>query len=346
MKAAVFAGPGQLELRELPQPHAEAGELVLKVGANTVCGTDGRILRGEKSAGIDIGVVLGHEMGGHVVEVGEGVEGFAEGDLVGVLPTVPCGRCYYCKRYLENICTDPRIFGYRLNGGLAEYVKIPAYAMQRGGIYRVDADLSVFEVALAEPLGCVLNGARQYRPWIGDTAVIIGAGPIGMLHAQVCRSFGSSQVIVSDLSQSRLDFAAKLGATHTVNPSETDLRQYVLDQTGGLGADVVVIAIGAPSLLQDGISVARKGGHVNAFAGFSKTSMSTVDPNLIHYGELVVTGTSNARRSDHELALKLIGDGTIDVKSLHTHSYALSDVVEAIEFVASGEGLKVAVVPD
>lgn len=346
MKAAVFAGPGQLELRDLPQPQAEAGELVLKVGANTVCGTDGRILRGEKSAGIDIGVVLGHEFGGHIVDVGAGVEGFAEGDLVGVLPTVGCGRCYYCKRGFENICSDPMIFGYRLNGGLAEYVRIPEIAMQRGGIYKVEADLEVAEVALAEPLGCVLNGARQYRPWIGDTAVIIGAGPIGLLHTQVCRQFGASQVIVSDLSASRLEFAKKLGATHTVNPTETDLRQFVLDATGGLGADVVVICIGAPALLQDGISVARKGGHVNAFAGFSKTSMSTVDPNLIHYGELVVTGTSNARRADHELALKLISNGTIDVKSLHTHSFGLSKVIEAIEFVASGEGVKVAVVPD
>ncbi|MGI5950916.1 MAG: zinc-binding dehydrogenase [Brooklawnia sp.] len=346
MKAAVFAGPGQLELQDLPQPHAEAGELVLKVGANTVCGTDRRILRGEKSAGIDIGVVLGHEMSGHVVEVGEGVEGFTEGDLVGVLPTVPCGRCYFCQRDMENICADPMIFGYRLNGGLAEYVRIPESALQRGGVYRIEADLSVFEVALAEPLGCVLNGARQYRPWIGDTAVVIGGGPIGLLHTQVCREFGATNVIVSDLSASRLDFATQLGATHTVNPSEADLREFVLDVTGGLGADIVVIAIGAPALLQDGLSVARKGGHVNAFAGFSKTSMSTVDPNLIHYGELHVTGTSNAHRADHALALDLIAAGKIDVKPLHTHTYPLSDVIEAIDFVASGEGVKVAVVPD
>ncbi|MCF2706084.1 zinc-dependent dehydrogenase [Arcanobacterium haemolyticum] len=346
MKAAVFDGPGKLELREIDTPHARAGELVLKVGANTLCGTDGRILRGEKTAGIDIGVVLGHEISGYVTEIGSGVDGFAEGDLVAINPTVPCLRCYYCKAGLDHLCEHTELFGYAINGGLAEYIRIPAQAMERGGVYRAPAHVSAVEAALSEPTGCVLNGASNYKPQPGDTVVIIGAGPIGMLHTQVNKLYGASQIIVSDLSESRLAMAKKLGATHTVNAGEANLKEFVFDHTEGRGADVAVLCIGANALVQQGFEVVRKRGHVNAFAGFPKGGSSSIDPNLIHYRELEVTGASNANRASQEKALRLIGEGKIDVKALHTDTYKLDDVVEAIEYAASGKGVKVAVVPE
>lgn len=346
MKAAVFAGPGKLELRDIDRPVAGEGEIVLKVGANTVCGTDGRILRGEKSKGIDVGVVLGHEIAGYVSEVGAGVEGFEIGDLVGVLPTVPCLACFYCVRGSEHLCTDSKIFGYRINGGLAEYVLIPREAMERGGVYRAAPHLTPAEVALAEPLGCVLNGADNYRTEVGDTVLIQGAGPIGLLHAQVNRLLGAEKVIVSDPSESRRAVAESMGATHTVNPLEQDLTEFVQGLTEGRGADVVIICIGHGELVNQALQAARKGGRVNAFAGFSKDALAEIDPNLVHYGELIVTGASNAGRASHEKALQLIGAGLIDVKSLHTHTLSLDDVVAGIEFAQSGEGIKVAIIPD
>lgn len=346
MRAAVFVGPGQLELQDIPTPTAGPGELLLKVGSNTVCGTDLRIMRGEKTAGIRHGAVLGHEIGGHVTEIGAGVEGFAEGDLVAVNPTVACLRCWYCQRGMEHLCVDAALFGYSIDGGLADYVKIPAEAMLRGGVYKAADHLTPVEASLSEPLGCVLNGAGQYQPKPGDTVLIIGAGPIGLLHTQVNRMFGASQVIVSDPSAPRREVARKLGATHDVDPTATDLTEYVRSLTDGRGADVVVICIGALPLLQDGLKAARKGGHVNAFAGFPKGKMAEMDPNLIHYGELVVTGGSNARRHNQADALDLIATGAIDVKALHTHTYNLDDVAEGIEFVSSGEGIKVAISPE
>lgn len=345
MKAAVFAGPGKLELRDIDKPVAGEGELVLKVGANTVCGTDGRILRGEKSAGIDVGVVLGHEIAGYVDEVGDGVEGFNVGDLVGVLPTVPCLECFYCVRAAEHLCTNSEIFGYRINGGLAEYVLIPQSAMTRGGVFKAAPHLSATEVALAEPLGCVLNGADEYKTEVGDTVLVQGAGPIGLLHTQLNRLLGAERVIVSDPSPERRAVAESMGATHTVNPLEEDLAEFVRALTDGRGADVVIVCIGRGELINQGFASARKGGRVNLFAGFSKDALAEIDPNLIHYGELVVTGASNAGRASHEKALQLIGAGLIDVKSLHTHTYTLDDVVAGIEFAQSGEGIKVAVVP-
>jgi 2-desacetyl-2-hydroxyethyl bacteriochlorophyllide A dehydrogenase len=343
MRAAVFGGPGVLELKDIPTPTAPDGGLLLRVGANTVCGTDLRILRGEKSAGIDVGVVLGHEIAGEVVEVGAGTVGYAEGDRIGLLPTVPCGRCAYCRRGRENLCSDSEIFGYRLNGGLAEYIEIPATAISRGGVGKVPSSVPFSSIALAEPLSCVLGASDSYGINAGETVVILGAGPIGLLHAQVVRLAGATTVIVSDPSASRREVAEKLGATHTVDPTATDLREFVLELTDGLGADLAIVAIGMPVLFAQALGVVRKRGRVNAFAGFPKDGVAEIDPNLIHYGEITVTGASNSTRVDHERALKLIASGAIDVASLVTHEFTLDDVVEAIEFSASGEGIKISV---
>mgnify|MGYP000594334773 CR=1 FL=1 len=169
MKAAVFTGPGQLELREVPTPHASEGELVLKVGANTVCGTDARILRGEKSAGVRPGVILGHEIAGYVTEIGRGVEGFEEGDLVGINPTVSCGVCYYCRAGYEHLCAKAELFGYAIDGGLADYWLIPRAAIERGQLVKASAHLEPAQLALAEPISCCLNGMDNYRVEVGDT---------------------------------------------------------------------------------------------------------------------------------------------------------------------------------
>ncbi|MGK0540678.1 zinc-binding dehydrogenase [Propionimicrobium lymphophilum] len=346
MKAAIFNGPGDLNVKEVPTPEAGPGEIVLRVGANTVCGTDGRILRGEKTAGVRKGVVLGHEISGYVCEVGSGIKGFNEGDLVGVMPTVPCGKCFYCIQGYENLCTDSELFGYGYDGGLAEYIKIPNPAITRGGIFKVASHLDPVEVSLAEPLGCVLNGADLYEPKISNTVVIIGAGPIGLLHIQVCLHAGASRVIVSDPSEERRSIAEKFGATLTIDPNSENLVERVRDYTNGIGADIAIVCIGHPGLFNDALKVVRKRGTVSAFAGFSKTDLAQVDPNLIHYGELKVTGASNASRKSHRLALDLIEQGAIDVKSLHTNTFLLDAVVEGIQSATTGHGIKTAIVPN
>lgn len=347
MRGAVFAGPGKLELRELPTPRPGPGDLVLRTGSNTVCGTDVRILRGEKSAGIDTGVVLGHEISGRVTEVGSKVTGFEEGDLVGLDPAVSCGTCAYCVAHLEQLCLNPRIFGYRINGGLADYVLVPEKAIARGSAFVADSRLSAPEVSLAEPLGCVLNGARNYRPEVGSTVLIMGAGPIGLLHTQLNRLAGAARIIVSDVATDRAEAASQFGATDVINPADVDVAQYCHDVTGGLGVDIAVICVGRPALLNDALRAVRKRGRVSVFAGFPKgrAGMAEMDPNLVHYGEIEIYGASNAARQQHKQALDLIASGAIDVKSLVTNTFELEDVLEAIECAASGSGIKVAVVP-
>lgn len=345
MKAAVFHGPEKLVLEDVPDPTPGPGDLVLRTGANTVCGTDLRILHGQKTAGVVPGVVLGHEIAGYVEAIGDQVTGFSEGDLVSVIPTVPCGQCYYCRRGLDHLCIDAHLFGYDLNGGLADHVLIPEAAIRRGGVAVANPSLSPAEVALAEPLSCVLNGLSHYKPHVGDTALIIGAGPIGLLHLQAVRAAGASQVIVSDPTEARRRTALQLGATDVVDPSQDDLETFVRDHTEGVGADLVVICIGAGPLINEALHCARKQAHVSLFAGFPKGRTAEIDPNLIHYGELTVVGASNSGRAKQDLALRLIGSHAIDTAALVTDTYTLDHVVEAIEYSASGHGIKVAVTP-
>lgn len=345
MRAAVFKGAGRLALEEVPDPTVGPGDVLLKVGANTVCGTDVRILRGEKSKGIDVGVVLGHEIAGEVVEVGRDASGYAVGDRVSIIPSVTCGRCWYCQHQLEQFCPSTDIFGYRINGGLAEYAVLPEQAVLRGNAITAKADLPFTHMALMEPLSCVLNGRDNYGVSLGETVVVLGAGPIGLLHAALARLSGAANVVVSDPSPSRRVTAEELGATLVVDPAAEDVAARVRDVTQGRGADVCVICIGRSELFVDALALVRKGGRVNAFAGFPAGGSVAVDPNSIHYGEIHVTGTSNSRRDHGEAAMRLLESGTIPCDTIVTHEFGLDQVTEAIEFSAGGEGVKVAVIP-
>ncbi|HLS13843.1 MAG TPA: zinc-dependent dehydrogenase [Beutenbergiaceae bacterium] len=344
MKAVVFDGPGQVELREVPDPAPGPGEVVLAVGANTICGTDVRIIRGEKTTGIDPGVVLGHEVAGHISAVGVGVEDFAVGDLVGLTPILSCGNCFYCNRDTEQLCPDVQIVGNAVDGGLADFMKVPARAVARGNLVRTEADLDPAHLALAEPISCCLSGLRNYGVAPGETVVILGAGPIGLIHTQLARLRGAGQVIVSDPNPDRRRVATDLGAD-LVFDGGANLAEQVADLTGGRGADAAIVCIGRPELFGQALSLTRKAGRVNLFAGFPKGGSATVDPNLVHYGEITVTGASNARRSDYADAVALIASGRIDTGALVTHRFDLSDAMTAIETVASGSGIKVAVQP-
>ena len=345
MIGAVFRGPGQLEVGEISTPEISPDEVLIKVGANTVCGTDVRILRGEKTRGIAQPVVLGHEIAGHVAEVGENVEGYETGVPVVLAPALACLHCFYCQRGLENLCLNKRIVGNILDGGLAEYVRIPAEAVAAGNLFVAGEDLPSEYLALAEPLACCINGQSNYRVELDDTVLIMGAGPIGLFHLQLALLAGARTVIVSNRSEARRNFATELGAHVTVDPTSEDLWEVVAEYTDGLGVDVSVICVGKPQLVNDAMQATRKGGRVNVFAGLAGNGWAEVEANLIHYNELVLTGASDSRRRDYDTALRLIESGRIDAMRMVTHRFPLQETEKAIETSAEGEGIKVAVMP-
>jgi L-iditol 2-dehydrogenase len=342
MLAAVLHAPNDLRPEQVDTPSAGPGELLVRVGANTICGTDLRLMRGEKT-GITPPTILGHEIAGHVAEVGPGVEGYPVGASVGMPPVIACHRCFECVHDMENMCTNNRWFGYAVDGGLAEYVLVPADAVAAGNVFAAETELPSEQIALAEPLSCVINGQGRTPVGRGDHVLILGAGPIGLFHLQLARVSGADGVIVSDPHPGRRATAERFGASVAVAPE--DVAGAVETVTEGAGVDAAVVCVGVPALVNEAIDRVRTGGRLNVFAGLSGGGWAEVDGNRIHYKELVVTGTSNSRRSDYRDALRLIETGKIDTAAMITHRFGLADVVEAIETVSSGDAIKVAVVP-
>ncbi|PWG61522.1 zinc-dependent dehydrogenase [Sediminicurvatus halobius] len=343
MHAAVFHAPGDIRYAEVETPKAGDGELLLRVRAATICGTDLRIFHGRKTKGVRLPSIIGHEFAGEVVDVGSGVSGFAVGDGVAMDPVIPCLRCEYCKQGRENVCANRTAMGYEYDGAFAEYVRIPATGIASGNVYKLAPGTSWEQAALAEPLACCLNGQENAEVGLGDSVVVLGAGPIGLMHLQLARVAGARQVIVSEPNARRRELAASLGADAVVDPNADDLAASVRERCDGLGADVVIVAIGLPVLVNQALALVRKQGRVNLFAGFTAGENAAVDPNLIHYNEIRVSGASALTRRQYERSLRLIEAGVIAAGELVTHRLGLHDIGEALKLAESGDGVKVAI---
>lgn len=354
MRAAVYRGEGRVEVREVPRPDPGPGEVLVRVASTTVCGTDLRIASGAKTSGVDVPVVLGHEVAGTVERVGAGVDGgdgvggtgrIRVGDRVGMAPSVVCGRCDMCRRGVSNLCRAARVLGHRIDGGLAEHLLVPAEAVRAGNLVTVSPQVPFEQVSLAEPLSCVLHGQHLVGVGVDDVVLVVGGGAIGQLHAQLARVSGARAVIVSEPVASRRALASRLGADAVVDPAAEDLDAVVAEASDGAGADVVVVCIGVPALVDQALASARPRGRVSLFAGFPKDRTAEVDPNRIHYGELSVMGSSDSTVQDYRAALRLIESGRVDVGSLLTDAYPLEQVHDALARAGSPEAVKVAVLP-
>lgn len=345
MRAAVYEGSGQVAVRDVELPVPGEGEVLVRVASNTICGTDLRIASGAKSKGVRVPVVLGHESAGVVERVGRGVDRVRVGDHVGVAPSVVCGTCDMCRRGAANLCRTAQVLGHDLDGGLAEHMLVSARAVAGGNLVVAAPEVPFEQVSLAEPLSCVLHAQRLYRVEVDDVVLVVGGGAIGLMHAQLARVAGARTVVVSEPVASRRALATRLGVDVVVDPVHEDLPAIMADLTDGVGADVVVLCIGVPALVDQALAGARHRGRVNFFAGFPKDRLSEVDPNRIHYGELTVTGSSNSTVDDHRAAVRLVERGRVDVGSLVTHSFGLDEVDQALVAAASPEAVKVVVRP-
>jgi L-iditol 2-dehydrogenase len=345
MKAGVLLRVNTLSYETVADPSLATGDILLKVKAATVCGTDIRILRGSKTAGIRYPSVLGHEFAGVVADNG-GHAQFKPGQAVCVCPQFTCGHCDYCIRGAENLCRNMTAMGYEIDGAFAEYVRIPAAGVKSGNVFTVPEGLSFEEAALAEPLACVMNGQERVDLKMGDTVAVLGAGPIGILHIKLARLSGARLIIVSEPNPLRRQAALKAGADIAIDPKAEDLFAKVRSATGGLGVDVAIVAIGVPSLANDAIRLSRHRGRISLFAGFPKGVNAELDVNAIHYNELVVTGAFGLTRLLFERALGMIGSGQLDLKPMLTHRFGLADIKTALDTAEQGSAIKVVVVND
>lgn len=345
MKSALLTAPDELALTELPVPALDSGDLLIRVRAATICGTDIRIFRGRKTAGVRYPSILGHEFAGDVVDTG-GNAGLSEGDRVALCPAISCGQCALCKIGRENLCKDGQAVGYEIDGAFAEFIRIPARAVAAGNVRKLPDGIGYDEAAMAEPLACVLNGQEKVKLSAGDVVLILGAGPIGLLHVYLARLRGAAKIIVSDPNDHRRKAALKGGADVTIDPRNEDITTRVREETEGRRATVVICAIGVPALARQATDLAAHGGRISLFAGFSKGEMAEMDVNAIHYNELTVTGAFGLSRRDYDRAFDMIVSRRMDIRGLITHRYRLEDIHEAFQTAESGDAIKVAIIDD
>ncbi len=345
MKAVVFYAPGDIRVEEVPVPECSAGEVLVRVDACAVCGSD---LKAAASGNVRIKPprVMGHEFTGVVTEVGAGVTGYAAGDRVVMATSVSCGECNYCRRGMPNLCADLAPMGYSYDGGMAEYVLIPERAIRNGHLVKTPAELTPGIAALAEPVSCAVNAIGQCRVQPGDTVLIVGAGPMGILNGCIAQSYGAGKVIMAELNDERLRQCAPFGFHRLINPSKEDLKAYVMAETGGYGVDVVVVAAPAAAPQEQALDLVRKQGTVMLFASLPVgKSMLEIDSRLIHYKELHVLGSSDSTPGHVRQAVDILSGGGFPAEKIVTHTLPLEGIERAFELMRSGESLRVVLSP-
>lgn len=321
-----------MALETVSDPRLEPGDMLLRLSAAAICGTDIRIYRGRKTRGVRLPSILGHEFTGEIVDAG-GHAGWKTGDHAAVCPALPCGTCRECRAGFENICANLTAFGYERDGGFAELIRVPKAFIEAGNLFRLDRGVSQLAAALAEPLSCVINGQDIAGVTGGDTVAVLGAGPIGLLHVMLARQRGAKRIIVVQRSAHRRAAALDLGADVAVTPDEAE----------GLEADVSIVAVGSPDLANLATRITRPRGRISLFAGFPVGEATAFDLNAVHYGEHTVTGAFGLTKTQFAEALDLIASGSLAVDKLISHRLPLEQVMDAFALAEQGSALKVVV---
>lgn len=332
MTVPVFVGEGKLEAQQRPIPVIRSDDDVLiEIEACGICGTDLNILAVPPAHKAKLGIAIGHEGVGRVAAVGAAVRGLAVGDRVVIAPRLTCGRCEYCRRGLDNQCTNYQTIGTTLDGAFAPWLVAPERAL-----FKIAEHVSRDDAALFEPLSCVVGAYARAPLHAGDRVCIIGAGPMGALFAQHALASGAAQVFMADVAPYRLDFARDvLGAT-PIDVRGTDLKTAVMDATG-IGCDLVIDAVG--NQLPKAIDLARRGGSVLLF-GLRPNDTQQVKQYSITRHDLSVIGAF-VGLNPFVQTVQLLESGRIALSRLITHRLPLAELAHGVEFMRSGAAMKV-----
>lgn len=346
MKAAVLTGVQRIELREVSEPELLEGGLIIKVETCAICGTDVKMHRYGYS-GAKLPLIPGHELAGTIIESNNTDRRYQKGERVTINPNIPCGRCFYCQRGMQTACDNLQIIGVHRDGGFAQYVMVPAQAVEQGCVFLIPEKVSFEESALIDPASCAINASEISQVKAGDTVVVIGAGPAGCLNIEVSKAFGAYKTILVQRSPKRLEQASFTGAEIYINSSEEDPVERVLKETDQRGADVVIVACASGEAQQQAIKMVAKRGNINLFGGLPKDNPCIeFDSNIIHYKESYVTGTHGGSNRHCKMALDMIASERIKAKEYISYRLGLSDFQEAIKLAEEKMGLKVFVNPD
>lgn len=332
MKASVCYKKNDLRTEDLPIPEISDNEVLIKMLACGLCGTDIQKIRGDT---VNKPTVLGHEVVGEIVKKGKNVSKFEIGDRVITAIHVPCFTCHYCNKGHYTICEQ-----FRTNnidpGGFAEFIRIPELHLNHL-THKVSNNVTDEEATLIEPIACCLHGLKQADIRPNDSVLIMGAGTIGILHAQLAKIKGANKVIVSDMSKFKLQKALNVGCDYAINIKEKNIIDEVNKITDGQGVDVIVIAAGVSSLVADAVNMVRRAGKIILFSGFDKNKLVTIDVSRFFKDEISIIGTYSVTPYEFPEALDLLEKRKLNTKEMITHVYPLNKLSEAIDISTNPE---------
>jgi L-iditol 2-dehydrogenase len=342
MTAAVLYGKRDVRIEQIPIPRVGHGEVLVRIKAALTCGTDLKVYRqGFHARMIVPPAVFGHELSGIVEEVGDGVRSFAPGMRVVSANSGPCNQCFFCERHLANLCEDLQF----INGAYAEFIKIPERIV-RQNLLILPENMSFHEAALAEPLACVLRGVEETEIIEGDTVVVIGMGPIGLMFVQVLKSLGAT-VIAAGKRSTQLAQATRMGADYVLNTAQSNIVEQVRNITSARrGADVVIEAVGSTETWLQAMGMVRRGGTINLFGGCPSGTHIPLDTTLIHYSEITIKASFHHTPRHIREALEAIHRGDLRAQTLITGEERLASLRNVLERLSNRNGdLKIAIIP-
>jgi L-iditol 2-dehydrogenase len=350
MRAVVYRGVNDMRVETVPVPRIEAGELLVKIATCGVCGTDlKKIHTGSHSAPR----IFGHEMSGTIVAVGEGVTGYRMGERVVVHHHVPCNNCYYCRKGTPAQCPLYKKTGVTAGfepsgGGFAEYIRVMDFVVSNGGVVPIPHGVPFEQAAFVEPVNTVLKGVKLLELKPDDTVLVIGQGPIGLMHAVLC-SRVAGKVITSDLYPERHAIAAEYGLKHPINAGRENVVERVFAETEGRGADAVILAVGGTALIRTAMDAARPGGKVMLFAQTQHGEVS-IDPAAVCVDEKTLLGSYSSSYDIQSEVTDLVFKGYrsgFDLTRLISHRFPIEGAVEAIEVASNpkADSMKIMIEP-
>jgi len=347
MQAVVYYGQNDLRMETVAVPRIGPGELLVRIHTCGICGTDlKKISTGSHSAPR----IFGHEMTGVVVARGAGVTRFAEGDRVMVFHHIPCGTCYYCQRKVFSQCPVYKQvgttagFGEPSGGGFSEYIRVMDWIVEKGVIHIPDS-VSYEQASYIEPVNTVWKGIETLAVEQGETVLVIGQGPIGLMLAKVAQRAGAN-VITSDLFAQRLTIGQHYGLSESIDASKTDVVQAIRERTEGRGADAVILAVGGSSLIRPAIDAARFGGRVLLFAQTVRGEV-VIDPASVCVDEKTLLGSYSASVELNEEVAGYVFSSEMDLAGLYSHRFSLAQALDALTLAAhpQPDTMKIAIQP-
>lgn len=338
MKAAFVYGPEDVRIEETEIPELKSGEALIRIKVIGICPSDVRASQGKKEVfpyGKESRGLSGHEWAGEVTEIKDGMGRIQVGDRVVADVINACGQCKFCLMGEPNLCIHKQ---YNIRG-FAEYVTVPEEYL-----LKIPDTVDLDEAFMSEPVSCCLHAFSRSKPHIGETLVVIGDGPLGIVHAQLGKAAGA-KVIVSGHHAHRLKVAHQLGADLVLNSKEEDLEEAVEQFTDGYGADVVMVAVGGSGPFEEAVNVCRASGIINQFAGTYPHETVQLDPNTLHYEQLTLVGSFDSTRDRYAQALEAFAMGLVRVKPLISHRLPLEDLQKGFALLEGREGVKILIEP-